>query len=75
MVITIGVDYHPEFQQLASVGSDTGEVSEVRLQNPEQAKQFYRELVGQGAQVRIGWKPAGMLAGWNGCLQNCSLSC
>ena len=43
-MIIIGVDYHPEFQQLASLDTDTGEFSEARLQNPEQAEQCYREL-------------------------------
>jgi len=74
-MIIIGVDYHPEFQQLASVDSDTGEVSEARLQNPEQAQQFDRELAGRGARCESEWKLADMLAGWNDCLQNCSLSC
>ena len=58
-MIIIGVDYHLEFQQLASVDTDTGEVSEARLHNPEQAEQFYRELAGQGAQVRIGMEASG----------------
>ncbi len=53
-MIIIGVDYHPEFQQLASVDTETGEFREARLQNREQAEQFYRELAGHGAQVRIG---------------------
>ena len=59
-MIIIGVDYHPEFQQLASVDTDTGEFREERLQNPEQAEQqFYRELSGHGAQVRIGMEASG----------------
>ena len=48
-MIIIGVDYHPEFQQLASVDTETGEFKEARLQNPEQAEQFYRELAARGA--------------------------
>ena len=58
-MIIIGVDYHPEFQQLASVDTDTGEFSEARLENPEQAEQFYRELAARGAQVRIGMEASG----------------
>jgi hypothetical protein len=58
-MIIIGVDYHPEFQQLASVDTSTGEFREARLQNPEQAEQFYRELAGRGAQVRIGMEASG----------------
>ena len=58
-MIIIGVDYHPEFQQIASVDTDTGELREARLQNPEQAEQFYRELGGRGAAVRIGMEASG----------------
>ena len=58
-MIIIGVDYHPEFQQLASVDTETGEFREARLQNREQAEQFYRELAGHGAQVRIGMEASG----------------
>jgi len=58
-MIIIGVDYHPEFQQIASVDTETGEFSEARLRNPEQAEQFYRELAGRDAQVRIGMEASG----------------
>src|SRR5215813_3106238 len=58
-MIIIGVDYHPEFQQLASVDTETGEFREARLQNPEQAEQFYHEVSGHGAQVRIGMEASG----------------
>src|SRR5215471_8912748 len=58
-MIIIGVDYHPEFQQLASVDTETGEFREARLKNPEQAERFYRELAGRGAQVRIGMEASG----------------
>jgi len=43
-MIIIGVDYHPEFQQIASVDTETGEFKERRLQNREEAEKFYREL-------------------------------
>jgi transposase len=58
-MIIIGVDYHPEFQQIASLDTETGEFSEARLQNPEQAEQFYRELAGDEAQVRVGMEASG----------------
>jgi transposase len=58
-LIIIGVDYHPEFQQLASVNTETGEFTEARLQNREPAEQFYRGLARQGAQVRIGMEASG----------------
>jgi hypothetical protein len=36
-MIIIGVDFHPEFQQMASVDSDTGEFQEKRLAHREDA--------------------------------------
>jgi hypothetical protein len=39
-----GVDYHPEFQQIAMLDKDTGEFQEKRLSHPEEAEQFYRAL-------------------------------
>jgi hypothetical protein len=44
----IGVDFHPEFQQTASVDTDTGELQEKRLAHREEAEQFYRALVAAG---------------------------
>jgi hypothetical protein len=41
-MIIIGVDYHPEFQQMASVDRDTGEFQEKPLAHPEEAEKFYR---------------------------------
>jgi hypothetical protein len=43
-MLIIGCDYHPGFQQIALVETETGEVSERRLAHREQAEQFYREL-------------------------------
>ena len=40
----IGCDYHPGFQQIAFVDTDTGELQERRLQHPEEAEKFYRDL-------------------------------
>jgi hypothetical protein len=36
-VIIIGCDYHPGFQQIAYVNSDTGELSEARLGHKQEA--------------------------------------
>jgi hypothetical protein len=36
-MIIIGVDFHPEFQQIAFVNTETGEVQEKRLQHREEA--------------------------------------
>jgi transposase len=56
-MIIIGVDFHPEFQQMASVDSDTGEFQEKRLGHREEAEKFYRALAGQ--KVRAGMEASG----------------
>ncbi len=43
-MIIIGCDYHPGFQQIAYVNTDTGDLSEERLGHKEQAEQFYQNL-------------------------------
>jgi transposase len=55
----IGCDYHPGFQQIAFVDTDTGELRERRLQHPEEAEQFYRDLAAQGRKVRVGMEASG----------------
>jgi hypothetical protein len=37
-MIIIGVDFHPEFQQIASVGTDSGEFQERRLPHRKQRR-------------------------------------
>ena len=56
-MIIIGVDFHPEFQQIASVDTDTGEFQEKRLAHLAEAEKFYRALVGQ--KVRVGMEASG----------------
>jgi transposase len=58
-MIIIGVDFHPEFQQVASVDTTTGEFEETRLQHREQAEPFYRELAARGVQLRVGMEASG----------------
>src|SRR5947208_6240481 len=58
-MIIIGCDYHPGFQQIAYVNSDTGELSEARLGHKEQAEQFYRDLRTRGLTVRVGMEASG----------------
>ncbi len=41
----IGVDFHPEFQQIAAVDTDTGEVQEKRLAHREDAEAFSLHLL------------------------------
>jgi transposase len=56
-MIIIGVDFHPEFQQIASVDTDTGEFQEKRIAHREDAETFYRALAGQ--KVRVGMEASG----------------
>ena len=58
-MIIIGVDFHPEFQQIAMVDTETGELQERRLQHPKEAESFYRELVKGSAQLRVGMEASG----------------
>ena len=58
-MMIIGCDYHPAFQQIAFVDTDTGELEERRLQHREEAEKFYRDLAGQGMKVRVGMEASG----------------
>src|SRR3954447_25779668 len=58
-MLIIGCDYHPGFQQIAYIDTDTGELSERRLAHREEAEQFYRELKQQDLAVRVGMESSG----------------
>jgi transposase len=58
-MIIIGVDFHPEFQQIASVDTDTGKFQEKRLTHREEAEKFYRALACAGQKVRVGMEASG----------------
>src|SRR2546430_1936109 len=58
-MIIIGVDFHPEFQQIASVDTDTGEFQEKRLTHCEEAEKFYRAVAASGQKVRVGMEASG----------------
>ena len=58
-MLIIGLDYHPGFQQIAYVDSETGELQERRLGHREEAEKFYRELAAQGKKVRVGMEASG----------------
>ena len=58
-MIIIGVDYHPEFQQIALLDSDSGEYQEKRLMHREEAEKFYRALAAAGEKVRVGMEASG----------------
>src|ERR1041385_2348307 len=58
-MIIIGVDFHPEFQQIALVDKETGEFQEKRLGHREEAEKFYRALAAGGQKVRVGMEASG----------------
>ena len=58
-MIIIGCDYHPGFQQIAFVDTETGELQERRLEHREEAEKFYRDLAAQGMKVRVGMEASG----------------
>ena len=59
-MIIIGADYHPGFQQIAFVDTETGDYRELQLQRSEEAEKFYRELAAHGmTKVRVGMEASG----------------
>jgi len=58
-MIIIGADYHPSFQQIAFVDTETGDYRELELPHPAEAEKFYRELAAQGMKVRVGMEASG----------------
>lgn len=57
----IGADYHPSFQQIAFVDTETGECGQRKLMHTTEAESFYRGL--HGSSVRVGMEATGH-AGW-----------
>src|SRR2546427_4468196 len=58
-MIIIGIDFHPEFQQIASVDTDSGEFQEKRLTHREEAEKIYRALACAGQKARVGMEASG----------------
>jgi transposase len=59
-MLIIGCDYHPSFQQIAWVDTETGECGEQQLEhNHGEAEKFYRDLKLRGVLVRIGMEATG----------------
>ena len=56
-MMIIGADYHPAFQQIAYVDTETGELRSA-TGTQEAAEKFYREL-GKGKKVRVGMEASG----------------
>ena len=56
-MIIIGCDYHPSFQQIAWVDTETGDMQERKLMHSDgEAERFYRQL---GGPVRVGLESTG----------------
>jgi transposase len=53
-MIIIGCDYHPGFQQIAFVDTETGDYGERRLEHSEGAEEFYRDLACPGQEGASG---------------------
>jgi transposase len=54
----IGCDFHPSYQQIAMVNTETGELWEGRLEHEQgEARRFYQAL--QGQTVRVGIEAVG----------------
>jgi transposase len=62
-MLIIGCDYHPCFQQIAFVDTETGECGERRLTHREEAEQFYYALKAQVGKckppTRAKWRSSG----------------
>jgi transposase len=58
-MLIIGCDYHPSFQQIALVDTESGELNERRLLHREEAEQFYGKLREQKVKVRVGMEASG----------------
>jgi len=56
-MLIIGCDFHPTFQQIAYMDTESGETYDLRLTHRVEAEQFYRSLKGQA--VRIGIEATG----------------
>jgi hypothetical protein len=58
-MIIIVVDFHPAFQQIALLDTDTGEFQEKQLAHREDAEKFYGALAAADQAVRIGMEASG----------------
>jgi transposase len=59
-MLIIGLDYHPSFQQIAFVDTESGEYGERQLSHSDgEAERFYRELEQGGVRARIGMEATG----------------
>ena len=58
-MIIIGVDFHPEFQQIALVDTEPESFKERTTASSRRSRSFYRTVTGQGKAVRVGMEASG----------------
>jgi transposase len=58
-MLIIGCDYHPGFQQIVFLDTETGALEERRLTHREEAERFYGELKEKNVSVRVGMEASG----------------
>lgn len=59
----IGTDYHPSFQPIAFIDTETRDYGEQRLQHRKEAKRFYRDLAAREVRLRV-WHGSREHARW-----------
>ena len=64
-MVIIGCDYHPSFQQISFIDTETGDCGERRLNHKEEAEQFYRDLRALGVEVRVDVRVDGQFGGYS----------
>lgn len=67
-MLLIGCDFHTRFQQIAMLDSETGEIVERRLEQPEEARRFYSALPGP---ARVGMEATGHAQWFERMLREC----
>jgi len=74
-MLIIGCDYHPAFQQIAFVDTETGECGERQLQHREEAEKS--TAISRPREYGCAWgsKPVGTRAGLHDCSPSYRLSC
>ena len=68
-MLIIGCDFHPKFQQISTMNTETGETKKLRLNHLDQAEAFYRALRGQS--VRVGLEATGSFRWFRRLLEEC----
>jgi hypothetical protein len=69
-MIIIGCDYHPAFQQIAFVDTDTGELQERRLHTVRKGRGSTAISRPRELRCAWAWRPVDMRAGSSDCWRN-----